>query len=89
MRLPLPSWPLHSDADGFRNACEYQAGAGGELQLTMGCADFCGAKNLRLCLRGRRFDAGDKLGFLKATVDFALNAKIWAESFGYLKGLKL
>ena len=52
---------------------ETQVGIGGELQLTDG---------LRLLLRkekmcayvyeGKRHDTGDKLGFLKATVEFAL-----------------
>jgi len=31
---------------------------------------------------GKRHDAGDKLGFLKATVEFALSAKTWAGHCG-------
>lgn len=39
---------------------------------------------------GRRYDAGDKLGFLKATVEFALKHDDISEEFReYLKGLKL
>ncbi len=66
-------------------------GAGGELQLTDG---------MRLLLRkekmyayvyeGRRHDTGDKLGFLKATVEFALKREDLGDPFReYLKGLKL
>jgi UTP--glucose-1-phosphate uridylyltransferase len=66
-------------------------GAGGELQLTDG---------LRLLLKeekvfgyryeGRRHDAGDKLGFLQATVEFALKRPELRDQFReYLKGLQL
>ena len=40
--------------------------------------------------KGTRYDAGDKLGFLKATVEFALKRQDLGEQFRcYLKGLKL
>jgi UTP--glucose-1-phosphate uridylyltransferase len=66
-------------------------GAAGELQLTDG---------IRLLLQqekvygyrfeGRRHDAGDKLGFLKATVEFALKRPELKDDFRkYLKSLKL
>ena len=39
---------------------------------------------------GKRYDAGDKLGFLKATVEFALKEPGMGQSFRrYLKSLKL
>lgn len=39
---------------------------------------------------GKRYDCGDKLGFLKATVDFGLKHKEVGEDFKrYLRGLKL
>jgi UTP--glucose-1-phosphate uridylyltransferase len=68
-----------------------EPGAGGEIQLTDG---------LKLLLRSRpvyayrfegtRFDAGDKLGFLKATVEFALRRHDLGGPFReYLKSLKL
>ena len=39
---------------------------------------------------GRRYDAGDKLGFLIATVEFALKRQGLGEQFReYLKSLKL
>lgn len=68
-----------------------QPGSGGELQLTDG---------LRLLMEqgplyayrfeGNRHDAGDKLGFLKATVEFALRRSDLGGDFReYLKGLTL
>ena len=39
---------------------------------------------------GKRYDTGDKLGFLKATVEFALARPDLADAFRtYLKGLRL
>ncbi|HXG04671.1 MAG TPA: UTP--glucose-1-phosphate uridylyltransferase, partial [Candidatus Binatia bacterium] len=39
---------------------------------------------------GKRFDTGDKLGFLKATVEFALARPDLADEFrAYLKSLAL
>jgi UTP--glucose-1-phosphate uridylyltransferase len=47
-------------------------------------------KNVRLRLRRPRHDTGDKLGFLKATVEFALKRKdLGGPLREYLKGLKL
>jgi UTP--glucose-1-phosphate uridylyltransferase len=48
-------------------------GAGGELQLTDAIkALLAYEKVYGFCYEGKRHDAGDKLGFLKATVEFAL-----------------
>jgi UTP--glucose-1-phosphate uridylyltransferase len=48
-------------------------GAGGELQLTDGIKALLQyEKVFGFSYEGKRHDAGDKLGFLKATVDFAL-----------------
>ncbi len=48
-------------------------GAGGELQLTDAIkALLAYEKVFGFCYEGTRHDAGDKLGFLKATVEFAL-----------------
>jgi UTP--glucose-1-phosphate uridylyltransferase len=48
-------------------------GAGGELQLTDGIkALLAYEKVYGYSFEGKRHDAGDKLGFLKATVEFAL-----------------
>lgn len=49
-------------------------GAGGELQLTDGIKALLATENVYgFTYEGKRHDAGDKLGFLKATVEFALN----------------
>ncbi len=66
-------------------------GKGGEIQLTDG---------LRLLMKkqpiyayefqGKRYDAGDKLGFLKATVEFGLKNREFGHEFkSYLQKLKL
>jgi UTP--glucose-1-phosphate uridylyltransferase len=68
-----------------------RTGRGGEIQLTDG---------IRLLLEqqpvyafkfdGVRYDAGDKLGFLKATVEFALRRQDLGQEFrDYLKALQL
>jgi UTP--glucose-1-phosphate uridylyltransferase len=48
-------------------------GAGGEVQLTDGMAQLIGKQPFHgVRYEGRRFDCGDKLGFLEAQVAFAL-----------------
>ena len=48
-------------------------GAGGELQLTDGIKALLQYEKVYgFSYEGKRHDAGDKLGFLKATVEFAL-----------------
>jgi UTP--glucose-1-phosphate uridylyltransferase len=48
-------------------------GAGGELQLTDGMRELLKREKIYgLRFEGKRHDTGDKLGFLKATVEFAL-----------------
>jgi UTP--glucose-1-phosphate uridylyltransferase len=48
-------------------------GSGGELQLTDGLRSLLKEEKIYgLTFEGKRHDAGDKLGFLKATVEFAL-----------------
>jgi len=50
-----------------------QPGAGGELQLTDAIKALLEYEKVYgFCYEGKRHDAGDKLGFLKATVEFAL-----------------
>jgi len=49
-------------------------GAGGELQLTDGILGLLATEKVfGYTFEGKRFDAGDKLGMLQATVEFALN----------------
>ena len=67
-------------------------GAGGELQLTDGLRGLlsAGEKVYGYTFEGKRHDAGDKLGFLKATVEFALKRPEMGKQFAeYLKTLDL
>jgi len=48
-------------------------GAGGEIQLTDALKTLISQQNMyAYVFEGRRYDVGDKLGFLEATVEFAL-----------------
>ncbi|HEU4521664.1 MAG TPA: UTP--glucose-1-phosphate uridylyltransferase GalU [Thermoanaerobaculia bacterium] len=78
--LPPDVFPLLEKTD---------RGAGGEIQLTdalrqlVRSGDFYG-----LVFEGRRYDAGEKLGYLKATVDYALRHPALGKEFAaYLQGL--
>jgi UTP--glucose-1-phosphate uridylyltransferase len=66
-------------------------GAGGEIQLTDALRHLLRSRPIyALRFDGTRYDAGDKLGFLKATVEFALRRHDLGEPFReYLKCLKL
>ena len=65
-------------------------GAGGELQLTDGIKGLLQHEKVYgYSFDGLRFDAGDKLGMLKATVEFALNHNELGTVFReYLKSLQ-
>ena len=64
---------------------------GGEIQLTNGLKVLLRTQGIYgLAFRGRRYDAGSKLGFLKATVQFALKRPDLAPGFrAYLRTLNL
>src|SRR6516225_7772669 len=66
-------------------------GAGNEIQLTDGLRMLAKEQGLWAYIyEGVSYDAGDKLGFLKATVEIALQNKEFGGEFReYLKGLKL
>lgn len=66
-------------------------GTGGELQLTDGMRQLLKEEKIfGLCFEGKRHDTGDKLGFLKATVEFALKRPdLGKEFWDYLKHLDL
>jgi len=66
-------------------------GAGGELQLTDGMRMLLKQEKMYAYVyEGRRYDTGDKLGFLKATVEFALKRSDLGAPFReYLKALKI
>jgi UTP--glucose-1-phosphate uridylyltransferase len=64
-----------------------EPGSGGELQLTDALKYMLRNRPIYgLKFEGKRYDAGDKLGFLKATVEFALNRHDLGHDFrAYLK----
>jgi UTP--glucose-1-phosphate uridylyltransferase len=76
----------------FETLAKTTPGAGGELQLTDGIRNLlqAGEKVYGYTFEGKRHDAGDKLGFLKATVEFALKRPDMGKQFAeYLRGLDL
>jgi UTP--glucose-1-phosphate uridylyltransferase len=66
-------------------------GSGGEIQLTDGLRLLVQEHGLyALEYEGKSYDAGDKLGFLKATVEIALENSEFGEDFRtYLRGLRI
>ena len=63
----------------------------GEIQLTSGLRTLRARRPMyAVAIEGKRYDTGDKLGFLKATVEFALARPDLADEFrAYLKSLSL
>jgi UTP--glucose-1-phosphate uridylyltransferase len=70
---------------------ETKPGAGGEIQLTDGLRRLAADGKLYASIYdGKTYDAGDKQGFLQATVEMGLkNPKLGPEFRSYLRGLKL
>jgi UTP--glucose-1-phosphate uridylyltransferase len=66
-------------------------GAGGEIQLTDAIADLLRDQVVAAYpFIGKRYDCGSKLGYLMATVEFALrHPELGARFGGYLKGLEV
>lgn len=64
-------------------------GKGGEVQLTDALKQLAAVEPVwAYCFEGKRYDVGDKLGFLKATVEFALRRDDLGPQFGvYLREL--
>lgn len=77
--------------DVFPLLAETEAGVAGEIQITDALKKLAAQRPFYGCkFEGKRYDAGDKLEFLKATVEFALKREDLGADFGkYLKGLKL
>lgn len=75
----------------FRALEGTQPGSGGEIQLTDGLKMLLQSRPIYgYRFEGKRYDAGDKLGFLKATVEFALDREDLGEDFKkYLRTLSL
>lgn len=66
-------------------------GVGGEIQLTDGLKKLCSTEEVYAYIfEGRRYDVGSKIGFLQATVDYALKRDDLKEDFiKYLKSINL
>ena len=75
----------------FEYLAKTKPGAGGEIQLTDGLRALAKKEGLLAHIyEGKTYDAGDKLGFLVATVEFGLKNSEFGEEFrAYLRGLKL
>jgi UTP--glucose-1-phosphate uridylyltransferase len=75
----------------FGYLAKTKPGTGGEIQLTDGLCRLAEDNKLLACIYdGKTHDAGDKLGFLQATVDFGLKDPKLGKAFrAYLQGLKL
>jgi UTP--glucose-1-phosphate uridylyltransferase len=60
--------------DIFKTLEQTKPGVGGEIQITDAIASLARQGKVYGCVfKGQRFDAGDKFGYLEATVHFALN----------------
>ncbi len=75
----------------FETLSHTPLGTGGELQLTDGMRELLKTEKIYgYRFEGKRHDTGDKLGFLKATVEFALKREDLGKDFrDYLKTLSL
>jgi UTP--glucose-1-phosphate uridylyltransferase len=75
----------------FTSIESIEPGRGGEIQLTDALRHMLRSRPIYgLKFDGRRFDAGDKLGFLQATVEFALKRHDLGASFrDYLKKVSI
>jgi UTP--glucose-1-phosphate uridylyltransferase len=75
----------------FESLQAIDPGSGGEIQLTDALKHLLRSRPIYAYrFEGTRYDAGDKLGFLKATVEYALRRHdLGGEFREYLKGLKL
>ncbi len=75
----------------FDSIAAIEPGAGSEIQLTDALKHLLRSRPIyAFRFEGTRYDAGDKLGFLKATIEFALRRNdLGAEFRHYLKSLQL
>ncbi len=66
-------------------------GKGGEIQLTDALVNLSKERNIiAYDFKGKRYDVGDKLGYLQATVEYALEREELTEEFkSYLKSLDI
>jgi UTP--glucose-1-phosphate uridylyltransferase len=77
------------DSSVFGHLRKVQAGAGGEIQLTDGIAAMLDTHRvLALPLQGERFDCGSRHGFIKATIEYAMDDdEIREEMLDHMLGL--
>ncbi len=75
----------------FDHLEETKPGSGGEIQLTDGLRSLLGQQPIYAYqFSGTRYDTGNKLGFLQATVEFALRRPEFGPAFrSYLRDLDL
>jgi UTP--glucose-1-phosphate uridylyltransferase len=73
----------------FNHLEKAQAGAGGEIQLTDAISALLAEQQvLAYRYQGVRYDCGSKLGYLQATVEYALrHAEVGADFAAYLRNL--
>jgi len=68
--------------DIFEILSDTPPGAGGEIQLTDALKELAQHKDVwAFTFEGRRYDVGDKLGFLEATVEYSLRREDLGENF--------
>lgn len=68
--------------DIFKHLENLGAGAGGEIQLTDAIRSLLSDRPVYgFLFKGKRYDAGDKLGFLKATTELALKDPSLSDSY--------
>lgn len=94
----LKDAPSHSAIGGryildskiFKYLETQSRGAGNEIQLTDAILRMMGEKDVySLDIDGRRYDIGSKLGFIEATIDFALKRDDLADSVKKMLSSKL
>jgi UTP--glucose-1-phosphate uridylyltransferase len=73
----------------FEHLARLGRGAGGEIQLTDGIAALMGEEAVYAYrFSGKRYDCGSKLGYLQATVEYALgHPSLGADFRKYLKSI--
>ena len=73
----------------FSKIRDSKPGKNGEIQLTDAMLELARSQGmLASCFQGRRFDAGDKLGYLQANIELALDRpELQVELKKYLKDL--
>ncbi|WP_047982590.1 UTP--glucose-1-phosphate uridylyltransferase GalU [Ornithinibacillus contaminans] len=75
----------------FNHLERFEKGSGGEIQLTDAIAKYLENSDVYAYeFQGKHFDVGEKLGFVKTTIDFALNnPEIQEEVRRYIKEIAL